>query len=81
MESTNKVIYDFSNLTANEVEIETTEETDKSTENKLKLKVEEPFFEPSDYLNGALHEDAGYSWNQSFTEVGKYTKPNLLIPQ
>lgn len=75
MDNTNKVIYDFSNLTANEVEIETTDETEKSieNENKIKLKVDTPFFEPSDYLNGALHEDLNYSWSQSFTEIGRHT--------
>ncbi|XP_055322247.1 nudC domain-containing protein 3 [Sitodiplosis mosellana] len=69
MDSTNQVIYDFSNLTANEVEIETTDDTDKSTENKVKPKVETPFFELSDYLNGALHEESHYSWSQTFTEI------------
>lgn len=73
MDNTNKVIYDFSNLTANEVEIETTDETEKSIKNKTKLKVETPFFEPSDYLNGALHKDLNYSWSQTFTEIGSHT--------
>lgn len=71
MDSANEVIYDFSNLTANEVEIETTDETDKSTEIRSKPKVETPFFEPSDYSNGALYEESNYSWSQTFTEIGK----------
>lgn len=72
MDSTNKVIYDFSNLTANEVEIETTNEFDKSTNSKTKIKIETPFFEPSDYSNGVLHEELDYSWSQTFTEIGSH---------
>lgn len=71
MDRTNEVIYDFSNLTANEIEIETTTETDKSTEIKSKPKIETPFFELYDYSNGALNEESNYCWSQTFTEIGK----------
>lgn len=73
MSKMNDVIFDFSNLTANKVEIETTNDTSKlETDLIVKPKVEQPFFEPSDYTNGALYEEQNYCWSQTFTEIGRY---------
>lgn len=63
---TNEVIYDFSNLTANEVEVETSDDKNVTS----KPKIETPFFEPFDYTNGAIYEQENYCWSQSFTDVG-----------
>lgn len=75
MDKTNEIIYDFSNLTANEVEIETSDDTTKT---KAKPKIETPFFEPSDYSNGAIYEQENYCWSQTFNDIGNYCKHNTL---
>lgn len=66
-----QVICDFSNFIANEVEVET---NDDSTieENKKTEKPKEatPFFEAADYSNGALYEELNYCWSQTFNEIG-----------
>lgn len=32
-----------------------------------------PFFEPNDYLNGALYDEKNYCWSQTRNEIGKYS--------
>lgn len=67
-----QVICDFSNIVANEVEIETNDDDSANGKNKQidKLKVAVPFFEAADYSNGALHDELNYCWSQTFTEIG-----------
>lgn len=56
------VTFDFpTNIVANEVEISTEQQ---------KLPKEKPFFELSDYSNGALHEATNYCWTQTINELG-----------
>lgn len=71
MNDNNKVICDFSNLIANEVEIETSN-CSNNTPNvpKTTPKSSGPFFEPADYSNGALYDESNYCWSQTFTEIG-----------
>lgn len=65
-------INDFSHLVANEVEIESQNDTTiQINSNISKTKEQNPFFVANDYLNGALHDDLGYCWSQTFTEIGK----------
>lgn len=61
-----RVICDFSNIVANEVEIEA---SGTNTE-ESQLKVAVPFFEAADHSNGALYDDSNYCWSQTFTEIG-----------
>lgn len=70
MDKANDIIYDFSNLTANEVEIETSDNTSQSTKEIAKRKAKLPFFESSDYSNGALYDDKNYCWSQTISEIG-----------
>lgn len=63
----NELIKDFSHLVANEVEVETENPAIRAPEI---VKISAPFFESSDYLNGALNMDSGYCWNQTFTDIG-----------
>lgn len=67
MTEQNELIKDFSYLVANEVEVETENTVIRAPE---KDKTTAPFFEPSDYLNGALNNDLGYCWSQTVTEIG-----------
>ncbi|XP_031631223.1 nudC domain-containing protein 3 [Contarinia nasturtii] len=69
MDRSNEIIYDFSNLTANEVEIETTVETKITTGKQSKSIDQLPFFDASDYSNGALYDESNYCWSQTFTEI------------
>lgn len=69
-----ELIKDFSHLVANEVEIETENPAIRASE---VVKTSAPFFEPSDYLNGALNNDSGYCWSQTFTDIGNdFIQPN-----
>lgn len=77
MNDSNEVICDFSNLVANEVEIETSNETSKSNKLKCTRKLAEPFFEPADYANGALYDNLNYCWSQTFTEIGQFHQPHF----
>lgn len=73
MYSRNEAIHDFSYLVANEVEIESANDDNKTTENS-QINVEKSllaFFEASDYLNGAIYDKSNYCWSQTFTEIGK----------
>lgn len=72
MDKTNDVIYDFSNLTANEIEVETCDNTNEAIKTNAKPKIETPFFEPFDYSNGAIYEDKNYCWSQTFGDIGIY---------
>lgn len=66
-----QVICDFSNIVANEVEIETNEDASDHRNEKIdKSKEAEPFFEVADYSNGALFDELNYCWSQTFTEIG-----------
>lgn len=67
MNEQNELIQDFSQLVANEVEVETENMAIRASEI---VKISAPFFEPSDYLNGALNNDLGYCWSQTFTDIG-----------
>lgn len=69
--SNDKVAYDFSNLVVHEEEVETSVD---NSEFNLKKKAETPFFDPSDYSNGAIFEGLDYCWSQSFTEIGRYRR-------
>lgn len=81
MDKTDDVIYDFSNLTANEIEVETCDNIDAIKTN-AKPKSETPFFEPFDYTNGAIYEEKNYCWSQTFSDIGIYSGiffiPNLF---
>lgn len=73
------MLADFSNLVVNEVEIETSHDTSETYETKCKTKTAAPFFEPADYLNGALYEELNYCWSQSFTEIGKLVNYSVVF--
>lgn len=62
---------DFSHLVANEIEIETSGGAEPNNEQKSKPHPAEPFFESSDYTNGALYDELNYCWSQTTTEIGK----------
>lgn len=69
---------DFSHIVVNEVEIETSNVSSISENQKNKTKSiasrERPFFELSDYSNGALLDELNYCWSQSFTDIGNFLK-------
>lgn len=67
MSEQHELIKDFSYLVANEVEVETENPAIRAPK---MVKVSAPFFETSDYLNGALNMDSGYCWSQTFTDIG-----------
>lgn len=63
-------------LVVQEVEIETSESPDEIKSNstadtKTTTKKEVPFFESSDYANGALFEELNYCWSQTINEIGE----------
>lgn len=62
------VFCDFSNIVANEVEIETNDDDKKKKIDKPNEAI--PFFEAADYSNGAIYDELNYCWSQTFTEIG-----------
>lgn len=67
------VICDFSNIVANEVEIETNDDSSIGYTEKTAIpKAAIPFFEAADYSNGALYDELNYCWSQTFREIGQF---------
>lgn len=68
MKEQNELIKDFPHLVANEMEVETENQAIRTSETVNSIST--LFFEPSDYLNGAINNDSGYCWSQTFTDIG-----------
>lgn len=74
-----QTICDFSHIVANEVEIETNDDSTKAKNTqKDKRKEAIPFFEAADHSNGAIYDELNYCWSQTFSDIGQ--QPSIKWP-
>lgn len=73
------VKYYYPSIVANEVEIETSDVKELINLEMTKSKKNIPFFEESDYANGAIYDELNYCWSQTITEIGNNPQHNPFI--